>query len=92
MVYDSRRGRIVVIGQRIFDYNASTDTWINVTPTDWPGYKSPMGVYHPTLDAMFFRGSPMNATIMSDHFMWHKIKFGSGPDNTTPSSPYMHAP
>jgi hypothetical protein len=78
MVYDSARNHIVVLGIKVFDYNLSSDSWMDVTPSGWPGYRSPMGVYHPQLNAIYFRGSPANAGAYVENFEWHKMSFTGG--------------
>jgi hypothetical protein len=81
MVHDTRRNKLVLFGIKVFEYDLSTEspsqTWVNVTPSGWPGYQSPMGVYHPANDAIYFRGAKVGGT-MSDGFQWHMMKFDSG--------------
>jgi hypothetical protein len=83
MVYDSRRNYLVLIGKRLYQYNLATESpsqaWEDVTPAGWPGYVSPMGVYHPGHDVIYFRGVHTQAALtLPDDFMWHKIKIDGG--------------
>jgi Bacterial Ig domain len=87
MVYDSRRGHIVVLGIRVFDYDVAANTWSDVTPAGWPGYTNPMGVYHPALDAIFFRGMPKNSSALSDMLKWHRMSFSGGSGSVSPPPP-----
>lgn len=90
MVYDTRRGVIVVIGIKVQEYSLSGNSWSDVTPVGWPGYTSPMGVYHPANDAIYFRGIPTNLTVQSQAFKWHRIVVtggGGASDTTAPTTP-----
>ena len=78
MVYDSARNHIVLLGMKVLDYDIVANSWTDVTPSGWPGYRSPMGVYHPTLNAIFFRGMPANQDF-SKYFDWNKVTFGPAP-------------
>jgi hypothetical protein len=82
MVYDSARNHMVLIGIRVFDYDFGANLWRDVTPSGWPGYRSPMGVYHPGARAIYFRGSPVNATAFVQNFEWHKMTFTLNPADT----------
>jgi hypothetical protein len=75
MVYDSSRQKIILIGKALQEYDLSADTWTDISPAGWPGFTSPMGVYHPTLNAIFFRGIRVGG-VDSDHFKWHRISWG----------------
>lgn len=75
MVYDSKRGRIVVFGLKVFLFDINANSWSDVTPGNWPGYESAMGVYHPALDAILFRGKPSGSTALGPSFQWNKMVF-----------------
>jgi hypothetical protein len=76
IVYDSGRGKLIRIGKKLREYNPASDAsgWVDISPTGWTGYQNVMGVYHSTLNAIFFRG-------MRDHdvyeypanMRWHRI-------------------
>jgi hypothetical protein len=84
MVYDSRRARIVLVGHKVQEYNLSTDAWADVTPANYPGYSYVNGIYHPTLDAIYFRGIAQNTvTCMA----WHKMTFPGGGTGCVPAFP-----
>lgn len=87
MVYDSARGHIVLVGAQVLDYDPATDIWRNVTPSGWRGYRSPMGVYHPLQNAIYFRGTPLNVGAYSENFEWHKLVFGAPGTGVSPKAP-----
>ena len=78
LVFDARRNRFVLIGVKVLIYERAADAWSDVTPPDWMGYESVAGVYHPTLDAVFFRGMPKPALGTGNSapgFEWHRMVF-----------------
>lgn len=77
LVYDSHRDRLVLLGRRLAVYRFGMDSWTDVSPDSWRGYLHPMGVYHPSLDVILFRGRPRdigNETPRPD-FGWNRITF-----------------
>lgn len=76
-VYDSARQRSIRIGIRLQEYSLATDTWTDITPVGWPGYTHPMGVYHPTMNATYFRGIPVGSGVgvVPEKFKWHRMKW-----------------
>ncbi|MBK9322950.1 MAG: hypothetical protein IPM97_08405 [Bdellovibrionaceae bacterium] len=76
LVHDTKRNRLVFLGSKIMIYSLSTDTWSDVTPSGWVNYEHINGVYQPTVDAIFFRGIPVNSNdTLTTGFEWHRIKF-----------------
>lgn len=76
LVHDSARSKLILIGIKLLEYDIAGDTWSDITPAGWPGYKSAMGVYHATLGVIFFRGLPQDAVYPGSdpkNFEWHKI-------------------
>lgn len=75
LVHDTRRNRLVLIGTGVFLYDLDADRWEDVTPEGWTPLWSAMGVYHPDLDAIFYRGADMGADPWSRCFDWHRMEF-----------------
>lgn len=82
LVYDTHRARMVLLGSRIAVYEPSARRWTDVTPDSYPGYMHPMGVYHPAMDAIFFRGrpndfaeQPRDASGRRRDFLWNRVTF-----------------
>lgn len=72
LIHDSDRGKLVLIGIRIQEYSIVDDEWTDRTPVGWPGYTSPMGVYHPGQGCIYFRGIKVGGSGL-DHFEWHRL-------------------
>jgi hypothetical protein len=76
MVHDSLRNRLVLLGVGVYVYEIGVDAWVDVTPADWPGYEAVNGVYHAELDAIFFRGTVVDAPgDFATCFSWHRMDF-----------------
>jgi hypothetical protein len=86
VVYDPVREKLIRIGIRLHEYDPAADSWSDITPDGWPGYQYPMGVYHPSLQMVFFRGLPVGSSAR-DAFRWNSLRFAdtTPPEITVPS-------
>jgi hypothetical protein len=77
LVYDVDRQKFVNIGIALQEYDIATDTWTDITPDGWPGYRHPMGVYHWINKKIYFRGIPQPTVggTGSQNFNWHSLEF-----------------
>ncbi len=73
LVHDTARNRLVLLGERVQLYSFMANTWEDVTPAGWVPMRCTNAVYHPTLDAIFFRGDP--ETNIAEGFRWHRMVF-----------------
>lgn len=81
-VYDSTRQKLVRIGVKLQEYDIASNVWTDITPSNWPagGYWYVNGVYHPTQNAIYFRGTLASQPgLTTANFRWHKITFGGTP-------------
>lgn len=73
LAYDSRRKRILLLGDSLWAYNIDANSWSVISPSGWPaGQIHKMGEYHEELDRVYFRGGT-GGGVQSE--AWHEVAF-----------------
>ncbi len=78
LVYDSAKNRLVLLGRTVWTYDIASNTWTNLTPSNWVPRDQVMGAYDRVNDAIYFRGMIISATgssIKQDAYTWRKLQF-----------------
>jgi hypothetical protein len=89
MVYDSARGKIMLLAYRLQEYDIAANTWTDVSPNNWlsptvdgatangpafTGLGGWRGVYHPGNNAIYFSVSGRSYDAPCN-YQWHKLVF-----------------